>query len=98
MDSQAADAIWESWWAGDMTGYAVGLAWWAITDDEKYGELDFFGTRARHRPRSCVVGGRANVQMDVYSHTSKPYWLMKDCRIWSGRLGIRGGLTIGLRR
>jgi len=45
VDSQAADAIWESWWAGDMTGYAVGLAWWAITDDEKYGELDFFGTR-----------------------------------------------------
>ena len=31
MDSQAADAVWEEWWAGDLTDYAVGWAWWNVT-------------------------------------------------------------------
>ena len=31
VDPRAADAVWEEWWAGDMTDYAVGWAWWNLT-------------------------------------------------------------------
>ena len=31
VDSQAADAIWEEWWLGDMTDFAVGWAWRNLT-------------------------------------------------------------------
>ena len=31
VDSQAADEIWEEWWAGDLTDFAVGWAWWNVT-------------------------------------------------------------------
>ena len=31
VDSQAADAIWEERWAGDLTEFAVGWAWWNLT-------------------------------------------------------------------
>jgi len=33
VNPQAADAIWEEWWAGDMTDFAVGWAWWAIASE-----------------------------------------------------------------
>ena len=31
VDPLAADAIWEEWWAGDLTDFEVGWAWWNLT-------------------------------------------------------------------
>ncbi len=31
VNPQAADAVWEEWWTGDMTDFAVGWAWWNLT-------------------------------------------------------------------
>jgi hypothetical protein len=30
LDPIAADAIWEEWWSGDLTDFAVGWAWWNV--------------------------------------------------------------------
>jgi len=30
VDSQAADAVWEEWWSGDLTDFFAAVAWWAI--------------------------------------------------------------------
>jgi len=35
VDPIAADAIWEDWWVGEMTAYAVGWAWWKLHRDAK---------------------------------------------------------------
>ena len=31
MEREAADQVWEEWWAGDLTDYAVGWARWNVT-------------------------------------------------------------------
>lgn len=35
VNPHAADAIWEAWWAGDLTGFPVGWAWWTIAAGKK---------------------------------------------------------------
>ena len=32
VNPQAADAIWEEWWAGDLTDFSVGWAWWRVVE------------------------------------------------------------------
>ena len=32
VDPIAADAVWEEWWVGDLTDFAVGWAWWRIVE------------------------------------------------------------------
>ncbi len=30
VDPRAADAVWEEWWAGDLTDFVAGWAWWNV--------------------------------------------------------------------